>query len=114
MKNSCIIIICSNQISLGVAIGIYKQTKQIKKIIIIYYSQRVDISYFNNKNVICIDFNNKFSILLFLLKSLIFGYVEMCIPHTKFSWLVKTYSKLCNKVSLIDDGVDTFRNYQVM
>jgi hypothetical protein len=96
------IIFCFNQVSYIIA----KKINNDDGIKIIFYSNRISLNKKQNYTFEYLYNNFYGACILFLLS---FKNIEIILPHIKTYKLVKLISYFSNNISLIDDGLDTFR-----
>ncbi|MDR6671378.1 hypothetical protein [Rhizobium sp. 1399] len=103
------IVVCANQVTVAVAKALVKRDESARTTFVLYSPDRCDIADLLELNVMCIPFTRRLSCLFLILRCRLAGKVEICVPHYKFGRSLIWLSRLCSRVSLIDDGLDTFR-----
>ena len=101
------IIFCANQISLTLANQLLIDRDQKDNLIIFYDSLRCEPQVFSNKSKSFYKVT-RLTLLKIYLVSIFFRPVEVVVPHFKWG-AARVFAKIGNRVSLIDDGLDTFR-----
>ena len=54
---------------------------------------------------------SRYNLLIFFLKTWFQRPAEVCLPHLLWGRIIRFYAKLAQKISIIDDGLDTFREH---
>ena len=65
---------------------------------------------FANVNIDFIKYN-RWNFFKSLINSFLMRPDELCVPHFRGGRLIKAYAKYAKKISAIDDGLDTFREF---
>lgn len=105
---SRIIIFCANQISVCIANELLKKLDCSSNLSLIYQSGRCDLDAFPGLKKFAKPYNRLTFFSLYL-KATFFRPDEVILPHLRWR-AAKLISMLSREVSLIDDGLDTFRN----
>jgi len=85
-----------------------KQEGNQSKRVIFYDDSRCDINIFENDGVDFIKYT-RWNFLKLLISSFLRRPDEVCVPHFRGGRLIRFYAKYAKKISVIDDGLDTFR-----
>ncbi len=102
------VVFCANQVSLCIAVELAKIYRSSANYTIFFMPNRCDSIAFRDCNFALIPYTRT-NLLKFILMNLAFRPDEVCIPHMKIGRLINVYAKLARSISLIDDGMDTFR-----
>lgn len=104
------VIICANQISLTIAVNLASKDKLGIKTIVFYDSSRCDADVFDMLELELIKYS-RWTFLFYIINNYFIPPFEICVPHFKGGRLIRIYAKYAKKISAIDDGLDTFREY---
>jgi hypothetical protein len=103
------LIFCTNQITVVIAQGLSTHESEFIVNTVIYWPDRCDVSILKNDGILCIPYS-KINYLQYLIRFCLKRNTEICIPHYKLGREIEWFIRLFPIVSLIDDGLDTFRN----
>ena len=103
-----IIVLCPNQIALTIATGLASVSTSAVRVYAIYWPARCTISDSDSAHLKFIPFSRWNCIRLWL-RLRWQGAIEVLIPHRKLGRFANLFARLCSSISLVDDGLDTFR-----
>lgn len=102
------VVFCANQVSVCLADALVRLSSPTDIITVIYNSSRCDVAAFPALQN-CSFPISKFLWFFLFIKSIFFRPDEVIVPHLRWR-LASLFITLGRKWSLIDDGLDTFRN----
>lgn len=102
------VVFCANQVSLCLAVALAQRDFGLVTTTVFYMRDRCDPMAYKNYGVQLIEYSRtRFG--WFLIKTLLVRPDEVCVPHMKTGRLIRAYARYARSISVIDDGMDTFR-----
>lgn len=99
------VIFCYNQVSYIIAKNI--GSNDFLGNVVIISENRIERTS-KKRGVLEFNYSSFFALFVLLVSFIPFG-IEIVIPHTKGGEILKILAKFANKISYVDDGMDTFR-----
>lgn len=109
IKNGERAIFCPNQVTLILALALAKRDQGPIRTTIFFWPDRCDVSALENEGIACVRYSRT-NCLRFLFTHRLRTAIEACVPHHRMGRFVNLFCQFCTSLSLIDDGLDTFRD----
>ena len=103
-----VIVLCPNQIALTIATGLAAASGAAVRVYAIYWPGRCTIADPEAAFVRYVPFS-RWNCIRWWLWRRWRGPIEILVPHRKLGRFPDLFTALCSTVSLVDDGLDTFR-----